>query len=57
MYKTAGSLGMIMIFSIIGTVYHFLMTVYIYAVHPGKYGVKKHPLYFLKVMNNIHTIS
>ncbi|XP_008203603.1 phospholipid-transporting ATPase ABCA1 isoform X2 [Nasonia vitripennis] len=47
-YKTAGSLGMIMIFSIIGTIFHFLMTVYIYAVHPGKYGVKKHPLYFLK---------
>lgn len=47
-YKTAGSIGMIMIFSIIGTVYHFLMTVYIYAVRPGRYGVKKHPLYFLK---------
>ncbi|XP_014231053.1 ATP-binding cassette sub-family A member 3-like isoform X1 [Trichogramma pretiosum] len=47
-YKTAGSVGMIMIFSIIGTVFHFLMTVYIYGVHPGKYGVKKHPLFFLK---------
>ncbi|XP_058807246.1 phospholipid-transporting ATPase ABCA1-like isoform X2 [Phymastichus coffea] len=47
-YKTAGSLGMIMIFSIIGTFYHFLMTVYIYAIKPGKYGVKKHPFFFLK---------
>ncbi|XP_014205590.1 ATP-binding cassette sub-family A member 1-like [Copidosoma floridanum] len=46
-YKCAGSLGMIMIFSIIGTIFHFVMAIYIHAVRPGKYGVKKHPLYFL----------
>ncbi|XP_011496889.1 PREDICTED: ATP-binding cassette sub-family A member 1-like [Ceratosolen solmsi marchali] len=48
MYKTAGSLGMIMVFSIIGMMYHFVMTIYIHTVRPGKYGVKKHPLYFFK---------
>lgn len=48
-YKTAGSMGMMIIFSIIGTIFHFLMSVYIHAVRPGKYGVKKHPFYFLQV--------
>ncbi|KAJ8686324.1 hypothetical protein QAD02_022118 [Eretmocerus hayati] len=48
-YRTAGSMGMIMIFSVIGTIFHFLMSIYIHDVHPGKYGVKKHPLYFLKL--------
>lgn len=48
-YNVSGSVGMIMIFSIIGTVLHFYLTLYIYAVKPGKYGVKKHMLYFLEV--------
>lgn len=32
---------------------HFTLAVYINAVLPGKYGVRKNPLYFLKVKNNM----
>ncbi|XP_008203624.1 retinal-specific phospholipid-transporting ATPase ABCA4-like [Nasonia vitripennis] len=47
-YKFAGSMGMVMILSIIGLIFHFTMAVYMYAINPGKYGVKKHPLFFIK---------
>ncbi|XP_014205585.1 ATP-binding cassette sub-family A member 2-like [Copidosoma floridanum] len=47
-YGTAGSLGVIMIFSIIGAIFHFVLANYVCAVNPGKYGAKKHPLYFLE---------
>lgn len=38
---------MVLIFSVIGFIFHFMMAIYIYAVNPGKYGSKKHPLFFL----------
>ncbi|XP_015178503.1 PREDICTED: ATP-binding cassette sub-family A member 1-like [Polistes dominula] len=47
-YNITGSTGFIFIFSILGTIFHFLMAVYINNLRPGKYGVKKHPLYFLQ---------
>ncbi|KAI4504278.1 hypothetical protein M0802_000749 [Mischocyttarus mexicanus] len=47
-YNITGSTGFIFIFSILGTIFHFTMAVYINNVRPGKYGVKKHPLYFLQ---------
>ena len=48
-YRTAGSAGIIMIFSIIGAIFHFFMAVYIHQIIPGRYGIAKHPLYFIKV--------
>lgn len=48
-YGTAGSPGFIFLFSLLGAVIHFTLAVYINALLPGKYGVRKDPLYFLKV--------
>lgn len=45
------SLGVIVIFSILGTLIHFLLALYVSEILPGKYGVSKQPLYFLKVFN------
>lgn len=45
-------MGMVMILSVIGLIFHFTMAVYMYAINPGKYGVKKDPLFFLKVQNS-----
>ncbi|XP_043460752.1 phospholipid-transporting ATPase ABCA1-like [Leptopilina heterotoma] len=42
------SLGVIAIFSILGTLFHFLLALYVSEILPGKYGVAKQPLYFLK---------
>ncbi|XP_011879850.1 PREDICTED: retinal-specific ATP-binding cassette transporter-like [Vollenhovia emeryi] len=47
-YGYPGSPGFIFLFSILGAVIHFTLAVYINAVLPGKYGVRKSPLYFLK---------
>lgn len=47
-FGCAGSPGFIFLFSILGAVIHFTLAVYINAVLPGKYGVRKDPLYFLK---------
>lgn len=47
-YGIVGSPGFIFLFSILGAVIHFTLAVYINAVLPGKYGVPKDPLYFLK---------
>ncbi|XP_032690164.1 phospholipid-transporting ATPase ABCA1-like isoform X2 [Odontomachus brunneus] len=47
-YGTVGSMGFILLFSILGILIHFTLAVYINAVLPGKYGVRKEPLYFLK---------
>ncbi|XP_076173170.1 ATP-binding cassette sub-family A member 17 isoform X2 [Ptiloglossa arizonensis] len=47
-YNTAGSIGFIFIFSILGSLLHFALAIYINDIHPGKYGVRKDPLYFLK---------
>lgn len=49
-YGCAGSLGMIMIFSMLGAIFHITMATYIYAINPGKYGVKKNPFFFLQVI-------
>ncbi|XP_050474315.1 phospholipid-transporting ATPase ABCA1-like [Bombus huntii] len=49
-YNTTGCIGFILIFSIIGAFLHFILTIYINAIHPGKYGVSKDPLYFLKYL-------
>lgn len=48
-YTDAGCLGNILIFSILGLIIHFSLALYASALFPGKYGVPKHPLYFLKV--------
>ncbi|EZA61865.1 hypothetical protein DMN91_006090 [Ooceraea biroi] len=50
LYGIVGSPGFIFLFSILGTVIHFTLAVYINALLPGKYGVRKSPLYFLKCM-------
>lgn len=47
-YGIVGSPGFIFLFSILGAVIHFTLAVYINDVLPGKYGVRKDPLYFLK---------
>ncbi|XP_011050473.1 PREDICTED: ATP-binding cassette sub-family A member 1-like isoform X1 [Acromyrmex echinatior] len=47
-YDIVGSPGFIFLFSILGAVIHFTLAVYVNAVLPGKYGVRKDPLYFLK---------
>ncbi|XP_011705647.1 PREDICTED: ABC transporter A family member 2-like, partial [Wasmannia auropunctata] len=49
-YGTVGSPGFIFLFSILGTAIHFTLAVYINAILPGKYGVRKDPLYFLKCL-------
>ncbi|OAD58505.1 ABC transporter A family member 3 [Eufriesea mexicana] len=49
-YDTTGCNGFIFIFSILGTLLHFSLTVYINAVHPGKYGIRQSPFYFLKYL-------
>uniref|UniRef100_A0A6V7M8L4 ABC transporter domain-containing protein n=1 Tax=Bracon brevicornis TaxID=1563983 RepID=A0A6V7M8L4_9HYME len=46
------SLGVILIMSIIGIIINFYMTVYIYAVRPGKYGVARHPFFCLRQNEN-----
>lgn len=46
-----GGLGMILIMFLVGIIVHFLLSIYIYAIKPGKYGVGKHPLFFLMVSN------
>ena len=48
-YSAAGSIGVMMIFSIIGTILHFILSIYIYTIFPGKFRTQEHPLYFLKV--------
>ncbi|KAJ8686329.1 hypothetical protein QAD02_022123 [Eretmocerus hayati] len=52
-YRFPGSLGMTIILSIVGIFLHFILAVYIYAINPGKYGVGKHPLYFLNFREKI----
>lgn len=49
LYGLVGSPGFIFLFSILGAVIHFTLAVYINAILPGKYGVRKDPLYCLKV--------
>ncbi|XP_008205027.1 phospholipid-transporting ATPase ABCA1 [Nasonia vitripennis] len=49
-YGTEGSIGMILILSILGSIFHFIMANYVYAMNPGKYGVKKSPFFFLKFL-------
>ncbi|XP_033219462.1 retinal-specific phospholipid-transporting ATPase ABCA4-like isoform X2 [Belonocnema kinseyi] len=51
-YANAGSLGVILIFSILGTVLHFLLALYVSSLFPGKFGVAKHPLDFLKILKS-----
>lgn len=46
---STGSLGFIMVFSVVGIVLHFVLALYLDAVLPNKYGVQKSPLFFLKV--------
>ena len=45
-------LGVLAIFSIIGTIVNFFMAVYVYTVRPGKYGVAQNPLFCLQVRSN-----
>ncbi|XP_033225197.1 phospholipid-transporting ATPase ABCA1-like isoform X2 [Belonocnema kinseyi] len=47
-YSAAGSIGVMMLFSIIGTALHFFLCVHIYTIFPGKFGIQKHPFYFLQ---------
>lgn len=48
-YPAIGSLGGMFLLSIVGILLHFFLTLYVYAVLPGKYGVPKHPFFFLMV--------
>ncbi|XP_076762980.1 ATP-binding cassette sub-family A member 17 [Xylocopa sonorina] len=47
-YNITGSIGFILIFSLLGVLLHFSLAIYINAILPGKYGVREDPLYFLK---------
>ncbi|XP_031838095.1 ATP-binding cassette sub-family A member 17 isoform X1 [Nomia melanderi] len=47
-YNTSGCVGCILIFSLLGLMLHLTLALYINAILPGKYGVRKDPLYFLK---------
>ncbi|XP_043287897.1 phospholipid-transporting ATPase ABCA1-like [Venturia canescens] len=46
-------IGVMVLFSLIGTVVHFFMAIYVYSVRPGKYGVAQSPLFFLKKSNKV----
>lgn len=48
-YTAAGSIGVMIIFSILGTALHFFSCIYINIVFPGKFGLKHHPFYLLQV--------
>ncbi|XP_058807192.1 ATP-binding cassette sub-family A member 7-like isoform X2 [Phymastichus coffea] len=48
-YGTAGSVGGMLLCSLFGTVVHFTLACYVYAINPGRFGVPKHPFYFLKL--------
>ncbi|XP_015588178.1 ATP-binding cassette sub-family A member 1 isoform X2 [Cephus cinctus] len=45
------SLGVTMMFSILGIILHVLLAIYVHAIFPGKYGVARHPLFFLQRTN------
>ncbi|XP_014205582.1 ATP-binding cassette sub-family A member 3-like isoform X2 [Copidosoma floridanum] len=47
-YGFGGSMGMTLVLSMIGVLFHFTLAVYVNEINPGKYGVGKHPLFFLK---------
>ncbi|KAJ8686326.1 hypothetical protein QAD02_022120 [Eretmocerus hayati] len=47
-YGFAGNFGMAVAFTIMGIFIHLLLTIYIYEIHPGKYGVAKPVFFFLK---------
>ncbi|KZC13655.1 PREDICTED: ATP-binding cassette sub-family A member 1-like [Dufourea novaeangliae] len=47
-YNTVGCIGFILIFSLLGLLLHFTLAVYVNALLPGKYGIRKEPLYFFK---------
>nr|XP_033321242.1 retinal-specific phospholipid-transporting ATPase ABCA4-like isoform X1 [Megalopta genalis] len=57
-YNSTGSVGVILIYSLLGLLLHFTLAIYINAVLPGKYGVRKEPFYFLKYIKknkvNLH---
>ncbi|XP_015109411.1 ATP-binding cassette sub-family A member 2 isoform X2 [Diachasma alloeum] len=48
-----GSVGVMLIFSIIGILFNFHMTLYIYAVRPGKYGVSRNPFSWFRNKSKI----
>uniref|UniRef100_A0A0C9QB95 ABCA3_5 protein n=1 Tax=Fopius arisanus TaxID=64838 RepID=A0A0C9QB95_9HYME len=48
-----GSIGVMLIFSIIGIILNFYMAVYVYAVRPGKYGVSQNPLFFFQKRHKV----
>lgn len=48
-YGFLGSTGCIFLLGLLGTTIHFLAAIYVHAIRPGKYGVGREPLYFLKV--------
>nr|XP_034183985.1 retinal-specific phospholipid-transporting ATPase ABCA4-like [Osmia lignaria] len=49
-YNIGGCVGFILLFSLLGTLLHFSLALYINAIFPGKYGVRKKPFYFLKYL-------
>lgn len=55
-YPAIGSLGGMFLLSIVGILLHFFLTLYVYAVLPGKYGVPKHPFFFL-MRSKINKVS
>ncbi|XP_014230700.1 ATP-binding cassette sub-family A member 1-like [Trichogramma pretiosum] len=51
-YGTQGSIGIVLIFSLIGALFHFAMACYIYIINPGKYGARRNPFFFLKFLKS-----
>ncbi|XP_015109409.1 retinal-specific ATP-binding cassette transporter [Diachasma alloeum] len=48
-----GSVGVMLIFSIIGILINFYLAVFIHVVHPGKYGVSQNPFSYFRSKKNI----
>lgn len=48
-YGIQGSVGVMLFLSILGIILHLAMANYVYAINPGKYGIKKSPFSFIKV--------
>lgn len=48
-FRMTGSVAFIIIFSLIGSVAHFLLAVYLHDIYPGKHSIGKDLLYFMQL--------
>ncbi|XP_017876215.1 ABC transporter A family member 1-like [Ceratina calcarata] len=51
-YGSTGSVGFILIFSLLGAIIYFTLCVFINELIPGKYGVRKEPFFFKYLKKN-----